>query len=116
MIRVQGSATKIGPKPALLGSHPVTNKTGAVLVSVGWDSFGHGDVVFTIAGNWNPVNGNLHPHRFDAIITLKQALGEDNTPIQPLEIPNGATVQFLASAASGADSAEFVAEVSPNPV
>jgi hypothetical protein len=86
-----------------------------VLRSVGWQAFGHGDAVFVIAGNWNPVSGHVHPHRFDDIIVLRQALGEDNSTIEPLTIPGGATVQFLALAHTGADSAAFTAEVETTP-
>jgi hypothetical protein len=110
-VQLKGAANGVGAARALLGSYLAPSVGQATLVSVAWQAFGHGDVVFIVAGNWNPINGHVHPHRFDDVIVMRQELGEDNTPIEPLVIPAGATVQFLARAHTGADSASFVADI-----
>jgi hypothetical protein len=112
-VQLQGSAESIGNERKLLGSYLAS--TPAVLRSVAWQSYGHGDTVFVIDGDWNPVSGRVHPHRFDDVIVLRQSLGEDDSPIEPITIPPGATVRFLARALTGADSAAFVAEIDVSP-
>ena len=110
-MRLQGASEKIGIGRALLGGFIGPG----VLRSVAWSAFGHGDVVFVLMGNWTPATGHVHPNRFIDLMVSRQSLGEDATPIAPLAIPNGATLQFLASAKSGAESVAFVAEIDPIP-
>lgn len=110
-MQLKGNAENIGQGRALMGG-----VVGPSIVrSVAWSAFGHGDVVFVLMGNWNPATGHVHPDHYVDIMVLRQALGEDATPILPLTIPSGATLQFLASAKSGAESASFVAEIETIP-
>ena len=110
-MRLIGHALSIGDDRVLLGEFSASAQHLADLKSATWSAMGHGDAVFILRINFDPITGTVTPNEYHDHWIAKQALGEDQSPIADLMIPKTGTVRFLARATSGADSASVVAEV-----